>query len=68
MEPTTTLTIAGMTCGHCEAAVERALKAVPAVSEVHVDREAGHARVVGSATIGTLIAAVEDAGFDAAAA
>jgi mercuric transport protein len=31
-----TLTITGMTCGHCVAAVKKALAAVPGVEEVEV--------------------------------
>jgi len=32
-----TLKIGGMSCGHCSAAVEKALKAIPGVHEVTVD-------------------------------
>ena len=35
----TMLKIEGMTCSHCKAAVEKALKAVPGVIDVAVDLE-----------------------------
>ncbi len=35
-EERVTLTITGMTCGHCVAAVKKALGAVPGVGEVEV--------------------------------
>ena len=65
MEPTTTIRIEGMTCGHCEAAVKRALESVSGVTRVSVDRAAGAAQVAGSAARAELVAAVDDAGFDA---
>ena len=64
MEPTT-IRIEGMTCGHCEASVKTALESVEGVKEVSVDREAGTASVVGSASPALLVEAVDDAGFDA---
>lgn len=64
MEPTT-IRIEGMTCGHCEASVKKALESVEGVKEVSVDREAGTASVVGSASPALLVEAVDDAGFDA---
>jgi copper ion binding protein len=42
---TTTLKITGMTCGHCVAAVTKALRATDGVSSADVDLEAGRARV-----------------------
>ena len=41
----TTLEVKGMTCEHCKAAVERALKKVPGVKTVMVNRTAGSASV-----------------------
>ena len=37
----TTLTVTGMTCGHCVGAVTRELSAVPGVVDVSVDLRAG---------------------------
>jgi len=63
----TTLTVSGMTCGHCEQKVEDALSGVDGVTSVRVDRELGTATVEGDADADVLVQAVEDAGYDASA-
>ena len=63
-----TLTVTGMTCGHCEAAVRRALEAVPGVTRVvAVDRGRNIASVEGDADVAALIAAVKEEGYQASA-
>jgi len=62
------LTIKGMTCGHCKAAVEQALSEVAGVDTVTVDLENGKAQVTGEVTIQTLIDAVVEEGYEAQAA
>jgi len=62
---TTTITVEGMSCGHCEATVEEALEGVSGVSDATADREAARASVEGEADVGTLVRAVEDAGYEA---
>ncbi len=64
---TVKLKIDGMTCGGCANAVKRVLSATPAVTGVTVDLEAGSATVETSAEVdpALLVAAVEDAGYDA---
>ena len=63
------LNVKGMTCGHCEAAVKKALAAVPGVTAVtRVDRNAQVAEVEGSADVAALIAAVVEEGYQAEAA
>lgn len=42
---TVTIGIAGMTCDNCVRTVERALRALPGIKEVAVDRTAALARV-----------------------
>lgn len=65
----TLLTIGGMHCGGCASSVEKALKADARVTVVVVDRDSGTARVTHEgAPFEALVAAVEDAGFDASAA
>ena len=61
------LQIEGMTCGGCKAAVERVLASQPGVSGVSVDLATGSAVAVadGAVDTATLIAAVEDAGYEA---
>lgn len=65
----TVLKIEGMKCGGCVSSVEKALKANPDVSAVEIDLTAGSARIEHAASVAAaaLVAAVEDAGFDAKA-
>lgn len=63
----TTITVEGMTCGHCEQTVEEALRGVSGVTDVSADREAEHAHVDGDADPSALVQAVEDAGYTARA-
>jgi copper chaperone len=60
--------VTGMTCGHCQRAVESAIRELDGVSEVVVNLQAGQARVVGSASEQQIIAAVEEAGYEASQA
>ncbi|MFB6111517.1 MAG: heavy-metal-associated domain-containing protein [Halobacteriaceae archaeon] len=62
-----TLSVSGMSCGHCERTVEEALEAVPGVTTATADRENGTATVDGEATPETLVEAVVEAGYDASA-
>lgn len=60
------LEIGGMICGGCVRSVTRVLEAVPGVKAANVDLEKAQARIEGEALdAAALIAAVEDAGFDA---
>lgn len=62
----TKLRITGMTCNNCVRHVDRALRAVPGVSQVDVSLPEGRADVVhdDAATLAQLVAAVESAGYD----
>ncbi len=60
------LSISGMSCAGCVAAVENALKAVVGVEEASVNFAEHTARVSGAVAVGALIAAVKEAGYDAA--
>lgn len=57
--------VKGMTCDHCRAAVESAIRQVADVREVSVDLKAGKAVVVGIPSDHAIIAAVEEAGYEA---
>jgi len=46
-----TVKISGMSCGHCTAAVTKALSAIEGVSEVSVDLEKGEARYSETAAV-----------------
>ncbi len=60
------LKVEGMTCGHCEMAVRRALGTVPGVTQVtKVDRHSQCAQVEGTADPAALIAAVTNEGYRA---
>lgn len=60
-----TLSVTGMTCGHCVQSVTKALQAVPGVDMVSVSLDTGRARVEGKAGPGALIRAVEEQGYKA---
>ena len=60
-----TLTVEGMSCGHCEQSVEEALEGVAGVEGATADRESASATVEGDADPDALVAAVSEAGYDA---
>lgn len=65
---TTTVTVTGMTCGHCVAAVTEELSALPDVSAVDVDLHPGEDSAVTITSQGPLDpaaveAAVAEAGY-----
>lgn len=62
---TTELAIQGMSCGNCVKHVDKAVRSVAGVTEAKV--EIGRAVVTGGDPA-ALIAAIEDAGYSAAAA
>lgn len=60
------LNVTGMTCGHCEQAVRKALEGVPGVERVvEVDRERNTAVVEGQPERSALIEAIEEEGYQA---
>ncbi|MDQ2074112.1 heavy-metal-associated domain-containing protein [Haloarcula sp. NS06] len=63
----TTLTVEGMSCGHCEQTVEEAIEALTGVQGAEADKDAEQVSVDGNVSTEQLIAAVEDAGYDAEA-
>ena len=63
----TTLTVTGMTCGHCQKAVTEALEGVDGVTKADVDLETGVAKVEGMSDTNALISAVEEEGYSASA-
>jgi copper chaperone CopZ len=60
---TTTYLVAGMTCGHCAAAVTKEIAALPGVAGVTVDLEDGTATVTGDVAADEVAAAVDEAGY-----
>jgi copper chaperone CopZ len=63
---TKTYAVPGMHCDHCKAAVRRELEAVAGVAGVQVDLETKLVTVRGETLDdATLIAAIDEAGYDA---
>lgn len=64
---TINLQIDGMTCSGCVASLRRVLAAVPLVSAVSVDLDAGRAAIEADAAVDLdgLVSVVEDAGYEA---
>lgn len=59
------LSIQGMTCASCVGRVEKALKAVSGVKDANVNLATEQATITGSANVEALIAAIDQAGYDA---
>lgn len=67
MAETTTYTVPGMHCGHCEASIKREVGAVAGVEAVDVDLETKLVTVHGAQLEdAALRAAIDEAGFDVA--
>lgn len=63
-----TISIEGMHCQHCTAAVTKALEALPGTSNVTVSLEKGQAALeAGANSDAALREAIEDIGFDVTA-
>ena len=63
---TTTYDVTGMTCGHCVAAVTKELEAIPGVTAVDVQLDPGTATVTGAPDDAVVLAAIAEAGYEAA--
>ena len=59
-----TLEVAGMTCGHCVAAVSGAVAGVPGAGEVSVDLAAGIVRAGGRPDEAAVRAAIAGEGYE----
>lgn len=62
---TTELSIEGMSCASCVGRVERALQAVPGVTEANVNLATERASIRSNTSVDRLIAAVAEAGYEA---
>lgn len=64
MDEDRTYLVDGMTCGHCRAAVEGEIRALPGVVDVQVDLEGGRVTVRGASVDDQAVAiAVAEAGY-----
>lgn len=59
------LKVNGMSCTHCQASVEKALKDVPGVTDVDVSLEDGTVSVQGNPAREAVVKAIEAAGYTA---
>lgn len=64
---TTVLSVPEISCNHCKSAIESAVGAVSGVASVEVDIAAKTVTIAGDADESTVVAAIEDAGYDVAA-
>lgn len=62
-----TLKVSGMTCGHCVAAVTKAVRAVPAVDAVSVDLASGTVTVTGRPDAHAVRGAIAEEGYEVVA-
>jgi copper chaperone len=62
-----TFTVTGMTCGHCEMAVKRALKQVDPQAEVTIDRSQNRVQVDSTQPRESLAKAIVEEGYAVAA-
>ena len=62
------LKVAGMTCQHCVLAVRKAVAAVAPHANTSVDLAGGTVDVTGPADAASVIAAIQDEGYQASAA
>ena len=68
MSETTTYSVPGMHCGHCEAAVTRELEALAGVESVDVDLDSKRVTITGHGLDDqALRGAIDEAGYEVAA-
>ena len=67
MNQTITYSVPGISCGHCRAAITAEVTAVPGVGSVDVDLDTKLVRISGEdLDDAALVAAIDEAGYDAA--
>jgi copper chaperone len=59
-----TFTVLGMTCGHCEKAVSRAIAQVDPRAEVKIDRSANRVEVASNQDRDVLVKAIAEEGYE----
>ena len=58
-----TFTVTGMTCGHCEKAVQQAIRTLDPQAQVQIDRAHNRVQVESSASHEALAEAIADEGY-----
>jgi len=61
-----TLSVPGISCGHCVSAITGEVTGVPGVASVDVDLDAKVVTVAGDAARDAVVAAIEEAGYEVA--
>ena len=56
-------TVTGMTCGHCEMAVRRAVKSVDPQAEIKIDRADNRVEVQSDQPREAIVAAIQEEGY-----
>ena len=56
-------TVTGMTCGHCEAAVTRAIKQIDGGAQVKIDRASGQVEVQTDSARDAIAKAITEEGY-----
>lgn len=59
--------VEGMTCGHCERAVQQALLAVDAQAQISIDRANQKVSVTSQSDAAALMAAIQEEGYTVSA-
>lgn len=60
------LTVTGMTCGHCEKAVTRAIQNLDPQAQIQIQRQQNLVKVDTSAERTAVVAAIEEEGYQVA--
>ena len=60
-----TYSVPGVSCGHCRAAITEEVSKVVGVSAVDVDLDTKTVTVAGAADTAQVVAAIDEAGYDA---
>ncbi|MBS97544.1 MAG: copper chaperone [Oceanospirillaceae bacterium] len=58
------LKVTGMSCGHCVAAIEKAVKGLDAQAEVSADLEKGEVAVSSDVELASISEAIKEAGYE----
>lgn len=64
-DQTIEINVSGMSCQHCVAAVDKAVRAVPGVTDAAVDLASGSVKVTGAFDQQLVIEAIKAAGYEA---